>query len=516
MKLVLVSAMSSNPVWRIPYAALRLQAALQSVAGSSSAFPLHVQIICEPAADLEDTEEAYDRYRGIFGEADVVGFSVYVWNRGAVEGLAERLARQEPRPVLIAGGPETESDSRRLSELFDLVIPGEGEEVLSDVLSRLYRGESTEAIRAGIRKSAVRQPGLLPSPYVNNPGILEGHTAVLWELSRGCPYRCAFCFESKGFRGVRRFDEDTAAKELKLFRQSGVNQVFVLDPTFNHDRRRAVRILGLIASEAPDMHFTFEVRAELLDEHMVECFSRITCALQIGLQSSDRRVLKTIHRNFDPAAFERNVELLNDYGVVYGFDLIYGLPGDTLDGFFLSFDYALSLLPNHLDIFPLSILPGTVLCDRALSLGLERPENAPYHFLPRAGFGGDDIQAARNFEAAFDAFYNKGKAVSWIHLLTEFLEITPSDFFKALPAPEPGLLGQALFDYQLRCIGIFLSRDEYPDEYAVVSDIVRYYSHENTAGPEGSYDSADLAAHLESGVTDIAELAAFVKKRHRD
>src|SRR6185369_4234334 len=88
------------------------------------------------------------------------------------------------------------------------------------------------------------------------------------------------------------------------------------------------------------------------------------CSLQIGLQSADPLVLKQVGRSFNRDDFSRRVGLLNDSGAVFGFDLIYGLPSDTLNGFCNSIDYAMPLHPTHLDIFPLAVLPGTRLATR--------------------------------------------------------------------------------------------------------------------------------------------------------
>ena len=56
--------------------------------------------------------------------------------------------------------------------------------------------------------------------------------------------------------------------------------------------------------------------------------------------------------------------------MIFGFDLIYGLPGDNLSGFCNSIDFALNLMPNNLELFCLSVLPGTDLFDAAKGYGL--------------------------------------------------------------------------------------------------------------------------------------------------
>ena len=73
------------------------------------------------------------------------------------------------------------------------------------------------------------------------------------------------------------------------------------------------------------------------------------------------QALKYLHRSFDRERFDHVCRLLNQYGITYGIDLIYALPGDSHETFVASLDYALSQRPNQLDIFPLSVLPGTEL-----------------------------------------------------------------------------------------------------------------------------------------------------------
>ena len=114
-----------------------------------------------------------------------------------------------------------------------------------------------------------------------------------------------------------------------------------------------------------------DAAAPLGDAELAGLFASITCSLQIGLQSSDPGVLRGVGRGFDAGDFARRVSLLNQTGAIFGFDLIYGLPGDTLPLFRASLDFALSLYPNHLDIFPLAVLPGTKLYGKAAALGLE-------------------------------------------------------------------------------------------------------------------------------------------------
>lgn len=310
-----------------------------------------------------------------------VGFSIYVWNRSLSREIARILRVRSPSILLFAGGSEATADpAGMLGEgWLDLVLPGEGEELIEDVLGRLLKGIPVEEVRGSISPGFVKDLATLPSPYLDGSLDPTAYPGMLWELSRGCPFRCDFCFESRGTSGIRRVPMDRVKAELAHFEACGVSQVFVLDPTFNFDRPQAKAILQLIAEQAPAIHFFFEVRSEFIDAELARQFGSIRCTLQIGLQSADDAVLSNINRSINRSDFEAKVLLLHQAGATYGFDLIYGLPGDTLEGFHASLDFAFSLVPNHVDLFPCQSCParGSTTRPRTSACGTRRTAPTP-------------------------------------------------------------------------------------------------------------------------------------------
>ena len=219
-------------------------------------------------------------------------------------------------------------------------------------------------------------------------------------------------------------------KELELFAKKDVSQVFVLDPTYNADKKRALQLLNLIAKKTPRTFYYFEARAEFIDRQLAEAFTRLSCAVQIGLQSADENVLKLVNRPFNRKVFVRNIGFLNEAGVIFGFDLIYGLPGENLAGFKNGIDFAISLYPNNLELFCLSVLPGTDLHDSANGFGLEWEQNPPYHVLRTPQFSEKDLERAEKLSLATNLFYTKGRAVAWFNSVLYVLKEKPSEFLK--------------------------------------------------------------------------------------
>ena len=370
----------------------------------------------------------------------LVAFSVYVWSRDHALAIAGELRRGSPSLILCAGGAEPTANPEGLLQAgtFDFLIRGEGERPFLEATRRVLKGLSPAGVPGvvlpGEPAGALPAPldiETVPSPYLSgllDPGLPGG---ALWQLSRGCDFACAFCFDHKGSGGVRRFSLERVEKELRLFARLGVPQVFVLDSTFNKIPARAKEILRLIRKLAPEVHFHFEVRSEYIDAELAGLFASVTCSLQIGLQSADPAVLRGVGRGFDREDFARRVSLLNQCGAIFGFDLIYGLPGDSAPLFRDSLDFALSLYPNHLDIFPLAVLPGTRLYGKAGTLGLQHLDAPPYTLLSTPSFPAPALEEARLLAGACDIFYSRGKAVAWFNAVIDALKLSPSAFLAA-------------------------------------------------------------------------------------
>ena len=286
----------------------------------------------------------------------------------------------------------------------------------------------------------------------------------------------------------------------------------MLDPTFNFNKKTAKEILQLIRDKAPDIYFFFEVRAEFVDEEMAKLFASINATLQIGIQSSSNDVLKNINRTINKDSFAYRVLTLHEAGAVYGFDLIYGLPGDTLDGFCKSIDFAMGLVPNHIDIFPLTVLPGTRLHETAAGLGLEYEPNNPYRAICTPEFSKDDMKRAEEIAQASDLFYNQGKAVPWFDIVLNSIKIKPSKFFKQFAdwlktEPEGDIIS-----LQTEFVTGIMREQKKKKLIQVTSDIIAYFGYTESLDDRNTpysfnHHPDDILDQLEAGITDLKNIA---------
>lgn len=395
--------------------AIPLAPALLKTSLKDSCVKDHVNVDCIDCTVELSPEKFVDRILSY--NPNVVGLSIYLWNREFYHTVIDLIKERNREIIIIAGGAEMRSNYHDFIQRgVNYTLQGEGELLIVELISALLNNKNPQ-IFPGINddiNSIVPDLSTLKSPLLTNNIDLNLYDGYLWELSRGCPYSCDFCFESRGSRGVRYYPFERVEAELDILIKSNIDQVFVLDPTFNKDLKRAKKILKLIKRKQTNIHFHFEVRAELLDDEIAKLFAEIGASLQIGIQSAHDDILQHINRRLNREKFRDKISLLNRFGVVFGLDLIYGLPYDSYDGFKKSMEYVLSLQPNHLDIFPLAVLPGTKLWDNSKTFHLDFSPTPPYIVKSSPTFSKEDMSKADQLKEACDFIYNKCKSTGWL------------------------------------------------------------------------------------------------------
>jgi hypothetical protein len=555
MRLVLASSPAADSPEAVPLGVLCIAAAIRSRPALAELQTVLVE--GRPPRSGGGTELTSELASSIASQApDAVGLSVFSWNRGAMAAAAREIRRIRPETVVFAGGPEVTADPISVIKEADLdfAIAGEGESAASSAMEALVaearrsggpnRNQRALAAAAALSKipgvilpgtTGDRAPdsdcGALVSPWLSGTADPKAYGGdLIWELARGCPFKCAYCYESKGRSGLRPFPMGRIEAELELFVRSGVQYIFILDPTFDADRDRAAAVLDLLRSKGAGIRYKFEVRAELLDRSLVRRFAALDCSLQIGLQSSRAETLALVGRpGFARREFARKTAMLWDEGVTFGLDLIYGLPGDGLRQFEESLDFSLGLEPNHLDVFPLSLLPGTELADRAAELGLEADPRPPYFVRATRELSVRDLEEAASLAAACDRFYSAGRAVGWFTAVLSPLRARPSAFLRgyaewrraaaaaaAAKAAQSGCAAgegesRAIEAEQLGYLGQAYSAARLERLLPAVRDLVRLHGAWARALAEGVETELDLSYEPEEALGSALSLEAFVK-----
>lgn len=425
----------------------------------------------------------------------LVGFSMYVWNRASLQSLAQSLRPLLPDTVFVAGGPEITSNASEWEQtsisnpVYDVVIKGHAETKFQQIVTEVLDGTF---VRPDITQILYEDQALLPeSPWLK--GVLAPQRGVLLETARGCPFRCAYCYDARGSKSITEIPYSRLQKELELFATHGVEQVWVLDSSFNVPSSRGRDLLRLFLEHAPGLHYHLEAKAEHIDAETARLLAQLSCSVQVGLQSVHPQVLKNVNRTLDKPRFEAGLFELYQHGVTYGIDLIYGLPGDTYSGLCESLEITLGFYPNQIELFPLALLPGTLLEQRRHEYVINALSEPPYTVTSTSSMDTEEFAKAAVLTAALNLFYNTGRAVAYFEVLCsacgcsgiEFLEDLASWLMQeghiSTDAPMPDWEVEQAYRLQIEFVRIHFSHLELENLVPAALDIMRYhYMHAET------------------------------------
>ncbi|MDZ4063852.1 MAG: radical SAM protein [Coriobacteriia bacterium] len=368
-----------------------------------------------------DLDPWWVAFRVVDMQPDVLGISVTCWNATKVYELCDILRKAMPQITIVLGGPEVGPIAERVLErnpAVDIVVRGEGEETFAELLDTLSRGgkpwrvEGVTARREGAIASApdrciIGALDSVPSPYLSGVCQPLGGSAYV-ETYRGCPHRCGYCFEGKGYGRVRCFSDARVEAEVAAIVGSGVRTFSFIDPVFNLTRERLVWLAGLMepyAQQGVRLH-TIEVDIERIGAGEAALLKKAgVMSVETGPQTVGSAALDICRRSFDRDRFAAGVGALRAEGISVECDFIVGLPGDTLQDFLDGLRFALALDPGKIQMSTLHVLPGTDLWERADELGLVFREDPPHEVVCTAQMSFTDLRRAEVLGSSVVAQY---------------------------------------------------------------------------------------------------------------
>jgi len=110
-----------------------------------------------------------------------------------------------------------------------------------------------------------------------------------------------------------------------------------------------------------DLEITLEANPDTITQSKAEDWRKAGInRISIGMQSSVKNVLQVLDRTHNPANVLNSVENIKNAGFSnFSLDLIYGTPGETLEGWSNTLKDAIAINPPHISAYSLVIEPGT-------------------------------------------------------------------------------------------------------------------------------------------------------------
>ena len=324
-------------------------------------------------------------------QPDVIAATCYLWNIERTLHLLACLRKILPQVKIVLGGPEIADNHPLLKRsIADVLCIGEGEPLFPKILEqfqvssfKFQKGRSATQIYRANEAKPIRLVDALPAPEhpINKP---DAFGMAYLETNRGCPMKCAFCCYNLRRSSTTCLDPDDVAKRIRILRKRGAKEIRLVDPTFNaHPRFDEMLEMLYRINRDKKIAFFVEIRADTLSDAQAKLMAQagITEA-EVGVQSTDPKVLRIIHRLLNEQKVWNGIESLLRHNIKPTVDFMYALPAQDAQDMQRSIDWLARFGDAiHPQFLPTLLLPGTELRDRAKELGLRAQPLPPYRVL---------------------------------------------------------------------------------------------------------------------------------------
>jgi anaerobic magnesium-protoporphyrin IX monomethyl ester cyclase len=286
---------------------------------------------------------------------------------------------------------------------------GEGEETVVDLTRALSRPGATGPDLAAVRGIGFKRDGrpilTEPRPFIKNLDAyspawhlldisqyiyqqrhcytdigsrISGDRVFALITSRGCPWRCGYCYNQAVNRRIFRAQSpDKVLDEVGKLRALGVSSLIFEDDNFFADRNRATAIIRRVG-----LPWSCSIRADYIakwGKEFVREISEHGCfELRIGAESGSQRILDLMHKDVTVDEVRRAVSLLAEFRIQTVLNFMVGIPGETWDDTRRTMDLIDDLegLSPYVVVSSLALFalwPGSPLSELAASMGFKPP-----------------------------------------------------------------------------------------------------------------------------------------------
>ena len=193
-----------------------------------------------------------------------------------------------------------------------------------------------------------------------------------------CKSRCSYCdFATDVYRNKESVERYVAAICDEI--PGSVSEETIVDTIYfgggtpslltPNQAEAILKTVGTCFNVHPDSEITMEMNPATVTPETLRGFRSLGVnRASFGVQTFNDRALKLLARGHDANDARQTYRMLRDAGFEnVSFDLIAGLPGQTLDDWETNLDEAIQMSPEHLSLYLLEIHEGTPLAEQVRS-----------------------------------------------------------------------------------------------------------------------------------------------------
>lgn len=325
-----------------------------------------------------DEQAGQDFKKGLLEfKPDVVGLTAMTMFANDAYRIADWVKENTDSLVAI-GGIHATIMPEEAKQHADVVVKGEGELAFMDMANgKLKEGIVDYPIIKDLDSIPIPDRSLIDMEFYIKNISSKGKRIGRVLTSRGCPYKCIFCFNSKRIVPLRFNSAERVIEEIRgLVDEYDINYISFYDENFAMNKERLVKICNTIREEFGDLVWDCQTSSNIVDLQLLQIMKDAGCEqIGFGLESGSDKILKILGKgHVTVEQNEKAINLCKKAGIKVRGCFILGNYMETEEDLQKTVDF---IERNEIDFVSLHILtpyPGTKLWDICLREKLI-PEN---------------------------------------------------------------------------------------------------------------------------------------------
>jgi len=249
--------------------------------------------------------------------------------------LSKKIKQLNPKIKIVWGGIHVTvaPDSVHKQEYIDYIVYGEGEESLLELIMYpekksikgvLYRDDNLKNLvpREFMDMDIVSLDWTLidPRSYIS---VRDGQRYISFVTSRGCSFKCQYCYNSVTKSRWRSWSVEKVRQELEKILKFDISYISFMDDNLGINIKWLSEVCKIL--DEKNIYWYGDIRANVVTRGNMEKFKNCKMVF-VGAESGSQRVLDDIDKRIEVEDIYNAAEVLHERGIRGTFSWIIGFP----------------------------------------------------------------------------------------------------------------------------------------------------------------------------------------------
>jgi len=311
---------------------------------------------------------------------------------------------------IVLGGPHATiypEDTLSIPEV-DYVVLDEGEITFTNLIQNIKNKKKLKKIKGLVFKDKgkiintgqrgfIKDLNSLPfparhlTPYKKYFSLIAKRSPITTMMtSRGCPFKCLFCYRPHLGKVFRYRSPKNVVDEMEKCVNMGIHEIFIYDDTFTVNKQRVIDICNEIVRRRLDIGWDIRARVDTVDKKLLSKMKEAGCErIHYGVESASPRILKILRKGIALDQVRKVFKWTKELGINVLAYFMIGSPTETRKEIEKSIEFAKEIDADFVHFSVTTPFPSTDLYFMGIKQGIftdfwkEFSKNPTKDFQPR-------------------------------------------------------------------------------------------------------------------------------------